>query len=521
MRKDKLVIKLVTGVQLAGFLAAQATNPITPNVIYVFPDQMRNHAMNFWNTQGFKDAVNFQADPVHTPNIDRFAEQSVVLSSAQSSYPLSSPYRGMFLTGMYPENSGITLNCNSNRPNSSLNIKAETISDVFSKNGYDCAYIGKYHADFPTRNNPQAIGEYVENRNPAWDAYTPVEARHGFNYWYSYGTYDVHKKPHYWDTNGDRHDINEWSPKHEADKVIEYLRENRDPNKPFFLVWAANPPHAPYGSLNDCMEEDYDLYKDTPLDQLLVRPNINPKLTEKQQKAPYYFASVTGIDREFGRVLAELEKQGLADNTIVVFTSDHGETMASHVLDPKNSPYAESMNVPFIVRYPEKLQPSVSSVLLSPVDIMPTVLSLAGLKSEIPKEVQGSDLSGFWLTNNPTIKAPEGVLYMSYGAGEKDDNGNVVSSFPIARGIKTHKYTLSIKINKKQQIQQILFFDDEKDPYQMNNLSIDEHSAEFKELCSLMATLLKKADDPWYSEKILGDIIPYDEIKSNKNAIQQ
>lgn len=521
MKKGKLVFQLVTGVQLAGILVAQATTPAQPNVIYVFPDQMRNHAMNFWNTAEFRGAVNFTADPVHTPNIDRFAKESVVLSSAQSCYPLSSPYRGMFLTGMYPEKSGITLNCNSNRPNSSLNINAETIGDVFSKNGYDCAYIGKYHADFPTKNNPQALGQYVENRIPAWDAYTPAEARHGFNYWYSYGTYDVHKKPHYWDTNGERHEIREWSPKHEVDKVIEYLREDRAKDKPFFLIWAANPPHAPYGSLNDCMEEDYDLYKDTPLNQLLVRPNINPKLVEKQAKAPYYFASVTGVDREFGRILAELERQGLTDNTIVIFTSDHGETMASHVEDPKNSPYAEAMNVPFIIRYPEKLKPKVSSILLAPVDIMPTMLSLAGLESKIPEEVQGRDLSEFWLTDNPKSKAPEGVLYMSYGAGDKDKEGNVITAFPMARGIKTHKYTLSIKIDKKQQIQQILFFDDEKDPYQMKSLSIDEYKTEFNKLCTQMATLLKNANDPWYTQKILGDIIPYDNIKSNKNETLQ
>ena len=154
-----------------------------PNIIYVFPDQYRNQAMGFWSQD--------------------------VLSSAQSNCPLSSPHRGMLLTGMYPNKSGVPLNCNSSRPISSLREDAECIGDVFSKAGYDCAYFGKLHADFPTPNDPEHPGQYVEEKRPAWDAYTPKERRHGFNYWYSYGTFDEHKNPHYWDTDGKRHDPKE------------------------------------------------------------------------------------------------------------------------------------------------------------------------------------------------------------------------------------------------------------------------------------------------------------------------
>lgn len=125
----------------------------TPNVIYVFPDQMRNHAMGFWREARFRDAVNFEGDPVHTPNLDRFAKESVVLTSAMSNCPLSSPHRGILLTGMYPEHSGVPLNCNANRPISSLRKDATCISDVFSQAGYNCAYIGKLHVDCPTPND--------------------------------------------------------------------------------------------------------------------------------------------------------------------------------------------------------------------------------------------------------------------------------------------------------------------------------------------------------------------------------
>ena len=234
-----------------------------PNIIYVFPDQYRNQAMGFWNQEGFRDKVNFRGDPVHTPNIDTFARESMVLTSAQSNCPLSSPHRGMLLTGMYPNRSGVPLNCNSTRPISSLRDDAECIGDVFSKAGYDCAYFGKLHADFPTPNDPENPGQYVETQRPVWDAYTPKEQRHGFNYWYSYGTFDEHKNPHYWDTDGKRHDPKEWSPLHESGKVVSYLKNEgnvRDTKKPFFIMVGMNPPHSPYRSLNDCEEQDFNLY---------------------------------------------------------------------------------------------------------------------------------------------------------------------------------------------------------------------------------------------------------------------
>lgn len=505
--KKKNIVKLITGIELIGVTFAYG-NDNRPNVVFVLVDQMRNSAMNFWSQPEYEPFFNYKADPVHTPVLDSIARQSVVLTSAQSTFPLSSPYRGMMLTGMYMDNNGITQNCNNTRPFSSLKRSATAISDVFSQGGYSCAYFGKLHADYPTKNSPQNPGKYVEDIHPVWDAYTPPEDRHGFNYWYSYGTYDVHKHPHYWDTKGNRHEISEWSPQHEADKVIDFLKNKTEKDKPFFIVWSTNPPHSPYNSLDDCMEKDFNLYKNIPLDSLLVRPNINPELTDKQKCAPYYFASVTGVDREFGRVLKQLHEQGLDENTIVVFTADHGETMASHVLDAKNSAYNESMNVPFMIRYPEKLMPKVSRMMLTPVDIMPTLLSLAGMKKEIPASVEGKDLS-LYLRNGDDETIPKAVLYFSNIDGEKDKNGIVKNYFANARGIKTDEYTLSIKIDKKGDIREILFFNDKKDPYQMNNLSVTENSKVFNQLCQQMGSMLREIDDQWYRKKVLNKIIPY------------
>ena len=143
---------------LQGCKAQQAEQAAQPNVIYVFPDQFRNQAMEFWEQKGFREKVNFRNDPVHTPSLNDFARESLVLTSAMSNCPLSSPHRGSLLTGMYPNKSGVPLNCNSNRPISSLREDVDCVGDVFSDAGYDCAYFGKLHADFSTPNDPERPG---------------------------------------------------------------------------------------------------------------------------------------------------------------------------------------------------------------------------------------------------------------------------------------------------------------------------------------------------------------------------
>ena len=490
---------------------SQNQNDLFPNVIYVFPDQMRNSAMEFWGNDEYSSHLNYKSDPVITPNLNRFASESIVFSSAYSSTPVSSAHRGSLMTGMYPNNSGVPLNCNANRPISSLRDDAVTISDVYRNNGYECAYIGKYHLDFPTPNDPENPGQYVENRVPAWDAYTPPEKRHGFNFWYSYGTFDTHKKPHYWDTNGKRHEIREWSPKHEVDVAIRYLEnlsEERDASKPFFMMVSMNPPHHPYKSLDDCMEGDYNLYKDKTLGELLIRDNVDTTMT-KAKSAPYYFAQITGVDREFGRLLQKLEEMGLKENTIVVFASDHGDTMCSHgVNDAKNSPYTEATNIPFIVRYPKKLKPKVTDKLLTSQDIMPTLLTLSGLGDNIPREVQGVSFGDYLLTGKGN-HLPQSALYIRNLDGEKDDEGKTITYFPETRGVKTAQYTLAITIDRENQLSEILFFDDINDPYQLNNLNPDDYPEVKDNLLKELAALLKKAEDPWYSERILQELITY------------
>ena len=261
--------------------------------------------------------------------------------------------------------------------------------------------------------------------------------------------------------------------------MVSYLKNEgnvRDPKKPFFIMVGMNPPHSPYRSLDDCMEEDFNLYKDQPLDSLLIRPNADPTM-DKAESARYYFASVTGVDRAFGQILDALKELGLDKNTIVVFASDHGETMCSQgTNDPKNSPYAESMNVPFLVRFPDRIAPRVDDLMLSTPDIMPTLLGLAGLSDSIPSEVHGRNYAPLFFDEKADVVRPAGALYIQNVDGEKDTEGMVRSYFPSSRGFKSARYTLALYIDRKtRELKRSLFFDDEQDPYQLNNLSLEEH----------------------------------------------
>lgn len=270
-----------------------------------------------------------------------------------------------------------------------------------------------------------------------------------------------------------------------------------------------NPPHSPYRSLNDCMPEDYALYKDKPIEQLLVRDNAARNM-DKAKSAAFYFASVSGVDRAFGQILDALKEAGLTRNTIVVFASDHGETMCSQgTEDPKNSPYTESMNIPFMVRYPGHLIPRVDSLLMSSPDIMPTMIGLAGLSHHIPSSVQGHDYSSLFLNKKATIQRPDAALYIQNIDGRKGTDGKVLDYFPSARGIKTSRYTLALYITRNKKLKNVLFFDDWNDPYQLHNIDPKTRKADYLALCHRLGELLKEIDDPWAQQQILSQLISY------------
>lgn len=459
-----------------------------PNIVFIVVDQWRKQSAGFWSKEPCRSAIYDQGDPVVTPNLDRLADEGVVLTQAISTFPLCSPYRGMMLSGKLPHRNGVILNCNSQRPASQLREDVTCIGDVLSEAGYSLGYIGKLHTDFPTPNLPG--GKYATpplEDGRIWDAYTPPgPKRHGFDYWYSYGTFDEHFNPHYWDTDGNYHEPREWSPDHDAKMAVSYIRnENsqRDPEKPFGLWVSINPPHHPY---EECKGEDLAMYDGQTWRELAVRPNVQKTNKVMRWQIRNYFALVTGVDRAIGRVVKALEENGLVENTILVVTADHGEHMGSHDLTAKNHPYAESQDVPFIVRYPRQLEPRTDDLLLGPCDIMPTLLGLAGLESCIPDDLDGNNYAGLLRGESSGAARPEAITFFRNVNGPLDANGKVHDFVTDFVGIKTHTHTLWVSRNSDHW-PEIGLFDMVNDPYQLHNLA-DENP-------QLKAELLQKLKD--------------------------
>ncbi|MFB9058246.1 sulfatase [Mariniflexile ostreae] len=459
-----------------------------PNLLFIFPDQLRNAAIGINNQ-----------DPVHTPHLDQLAKEGMIISNAISSYPLCSPYRGMLMTGKFPYNNNVLTNSNSQRYqyDNSWQKSDISFSDVLVKNGYDAGYVGKLHLTSP----PPIKGK----DSVIWDAYTPKELRHGFNFWYSYGTFDVHNEPHYWINDAKEDEltyVNEWSPVHEANVIIDYIKnpseETRSADKPFALFWSVNPPHPPYQYVP---EEHLEAYKDEALDDLLVRDNVLLD-TDAENLAFHkgatrnrthlakdhvrdYFAMVTGVDEQIGRVLKALKEEGLDKNTIVVITSDHGEMMGSHGLMSKNIWYEEAMNVPFIIRWPEKIKANQKSdLLVSPTDIMPTILNMLGTTKGIPDNLDGLDLSSLILKKEGN--EPTSVMYFFIEEGQPASGH---------RGIRTKTHTYVVTLDKDD-VERVMMYNNVADPYQLTNIAGKNSELE-KNLHNQLLQKLKEKKDPW------------------------
>ena len=469
------------GHSIIGGLTAGAGTPNSPNLVFVFPDQMRAHAMGFMNE-----------DPVITPTLDRFATESLVLPSAVSNYPVCSPYRAMFMTGKWPHSNGVLSNCNSNSAPHGYELRESDRcwSDILKERGYSLGYIGKWHLDAPYR-------PYVKCENNsdkfAWNEWCSPNRRHGFDFWYAYGTYDYHLTPMYWATDSRRATpirVKQWGPEHEADLAIKYIsNENgkyRDASKPFALVVSMNPPHTPY----QLVPPKYlDAYAGKTPEDLINRPNVNlkgdtpgGKLARRHMKN--YFAMVTGVDEQFGRILKALDDKVLRNNTIVVFTSDHGNCMGSHEQPTKNVHYEESMRIPFLIRWPGRIKARKDDLLLSTPDICPTLLDLMGFASGIPPKTDGNSHASLFLTGKG--KRPTSQLYMWVPVGEPGGG---------RRGLRTHRYTLMIDKRPNKPVKYVLH-DNTNDPYQLENIASAKPEV-VRELTAELRAWLRKNNDPW------------------------
>ena len=480
---------------LALTLASCSSNK-HPNLLYVFPDQMRAA------TLGFMDK-----EPVMTPRLDEFATEGIVVANACSNSPVCSPYRAMLMTGMYPISNGVVSNTTNKLGELDIQLRESdrTWSDVLKDKGYSLGYIGKWHLDYPH----EPYIDCANNRGDVkWNEWCPPERRHGFDFWYSYDTYDMHMRPLYWDTDAARdefHYVDQWGPEHEADMALKYLaNENgayRDPGKPFALVVSMNPPHMPYNQVPERYVRMYDDLEEE-IARLVNSPSV-PDTTDRwgryyRQHIKNQLAMVTGVDEQFGRILDGLKDLGLADNTIVVFTSDHGDNLGKHGQISKTNPYEESMNIPFIIRWPETLAPRYDKeLLLSVPDVYPTLLDLMGFKKDIPDQVEGQSFADYLVTGKGDLPASQ--LYIIIRGDHLVQAGKEYYKDELGydeRGVRTERYTLMID-KKPQGETNVFLWDRVEDPFQMRNLA-EERPEVVKELYETeLLPWLERSGDPW------------------------
>lgn len=479
-----------------------------PNVLIIFPDQFRRYSSGYWSQPEYRGKTQGKSDPVITPNIDKLAKNGIVFTNAVSNYPLCSPHRGMLMSGMYPEQNGIWSNCRKDRTDA-LKSDIKAVTDVYFDIGYNVSYFGKCHwintepvfdEKGTYKGTTESPGGHYINR---YDTYVPPgKDRHSIEYFYQ-SVVDNHVNPYAYSNdpktvNGNKDGVpfrtNEFSPKTEARHIRNYIKNNRnqrDSNKPFFLIWAPNPPHAPWDLKNTDMEQyrkHYSEEKVPNLENLVVRKNAD---TQMANHARSYFSNVTSIDKYIGSVMKELENSGLLENTIVVFSSDHGEMLGSHKLKGKNVIQTEAIAIPLIIHWPKKLKHRIEESFFNVPDLMPTLLGLTGNKKAIPKNIGGLNYS-------------RNLVSKSY---KKNKQESALLLLPNSKGIINKQYTLSVGKSKKGF--EVFLYDNIKDPYQLKKIKISERKEVAQELLKELGQFLQKTNDPWYQERKFNKIIKY------------
>ena len=389
-----------------------------PNVVFVFADQ--------WRAQDTGYAGN---DQVATPHLDRLARESVNFTHAVSGWPVCSPWRGSLLTGQYPLTHGIFVN------DVPLADSGTRLGEAFAQAGYDTAWIGKWHIDGHGRSG-----------------YIPPERRHGFEYWKTLEcTHDYNRSAYYEGNSREKQIWEGYDAIAQTRDAQRYLRA-RDGDRPFLLVLSWGPPHNPYETAPEIYRRRY-----RPED-ITLRPNVPEEFAQEAREwLAGYYAHCTALDDCVAALLETLAETGLDDNTIFVFTSDHGDMLGSQGTVRKQKPWEESIRVPFLLRCPD-VAARRSDALINAPDIMPTLLGLCGIPA--PDSVEGLDFSDHIRHASPDPSGGAALLacYHPFGEWTRSEGGREF------RGLRTRRHTYTRTLEGPWQL-----YDNEDDPWQLQN----------------------------------------------------
>ena len=417
--------------------AAAAPAPARPNVLFYFADQVRGCELGYNGGQN-----------VPTPNIDRLARQGMLFTNAISSCPLCTPYRAMVQTGRWPTLSGGVMNW------INLPSTGQSLGDVFARAGYDTGFIGKWHLAAGLRAGSLKRAEPVKPK-PESEYVPPGPARLGYHYWAAYNFHANFAKAFYYRDTPERLIMPRYETDAETDLAIEFLRGRTASGKPFFLTVAPHPPHPPWRP-----EQTPPGYLDRVPKELHWRANVKCRKEGPLNDPRCYMAMLANVDDNLGRLLKFLEESGLAGNTIVVFTTDHGEMLASQGRYNKMAPYAEAVDIPLMVRWPGRVPAGAKSdVLFTPMDHLATLASLCGLS--VPSIVNGMDFSPHVLGR----RGPERDAALMMNFVSHWDFPETNTEWPEWRGVRTKQYTYVRWLNGAEEL-----YDNLADPRQLRNL---------------------------------------------------
>jgi len=424
----------------------------SPNLLFIFTDEHRKIDLGCYGN-----------DEVMTPHIDLLAANGLKFDNCISNSPVCVPARGSLMTGLCAQRHGAYTN------DLEIRYDVESIADVLNRAGYHTGYIGKWHLCGVPR-----------------DQYIDRKRRLGFTEWKVANCNHNYKKCYYDDEENVRHFIDGYEPEIFGRLAADFLDHNADHEQPFALFLSFATPHEPH---NIAGEEYLKMYEGRSVS---ARPNVpdnimvtlKKSITKDESLAALkgYYTHITAIDRQVGILIEKLRYKDLLDNTLVVFTSDHGSMLGSHGTVHKQLPYEESCAVPLILSMNGYISTGVRDTIIGLTDLPVTIAGLLGLKFE--QETDGRDLSRAIIGDEP---GPESCyLYDLYPCHQASDKGMFAW-----RAIRTKKYTYAIQATGTDW----LLFDNEKDPYQFNNLIDDEALDKVKnELRQMLVAYIEKYD---------------------------
>ncbi|MGE3809421.1 MAG: sulfatase [Gemmataceae bacterium] len=415
---------------------------------------------------------------VQSPNIDRLAKKGVRFERSYCQYPLCNPSRASFMTGLRPDTTKVQENATHFRK---VDPSIVTMPQTFKNNGYFAARVGKlYHYGVPGQ-----IGTDGLDDKASWDQVVNPKGRD-----------KIEEKKIFSLVPGSFGGTLSWLQMEGTDleqtdgigatEAIKLIEANKD--KPFFLAVGFYRPHTPFVATKPFFDkyplERIPIEKVPPghrdgvpelafASQKKEQLKMDDKLKKECRQA--YHASTSLMDAQVGRLLDALEKNGLADNTIVVFTSDHGYHLGEHGLWQKMSVFENSARVPLIIYDPSARgngQPCARTVEL--IDLHPTLADLCGLQA--PKQVEGKSLK-------PLLENPK-------AAWDKPAFTQVRHRKSLGRSVRTERYRFTMwGDDGKEGIQ---LYDYQTDPEENKNLASDpKHADTVKEMKALIQKGLK------------------------------